>query len=71
MTDWKDYDRAKNFLVVAALDWWESKRPKGWTEEMHLAAPTHGLKTAHEIAMARHAAALTAQVNRVQSERKA
>lgn len=40
-------------LAAASKAWWESRRPRGWTLEQHLADPTAGCSgTAQERALA-------------------
>lgn len=43
----------ENDLLEAAMAWWESKRPDGWTAERHLGEPLFGCTTEAEEKLAR------------------
>jgi hypothetical protein len=39
---------SRDDVILAAYQWWLSKRPEWWTEEQHVAAPTKHCVTAEE-----------------------
>jgi hypothetical protein len=32
--------KKENMVIIAAIQWWKSKKPRGWTYEQHMSNPT-------------------------------
>lgn len=52
-----DAEALEEHLLLAALDWWKSKRPEGWTHRQHLHMPDAFLRSAAEQELAQRVAA--------------
>ena len=49
--------RGLSHLERAALEWWQRKRPAGWTMSEHLTCPAIGARSTADDALARRCAA--------------
>lgn len=49
-------------LEEAAIEWWKERRPKGWTEERHLAFPLANCLVETDRKLAREAADLVKEI---------